>query len=209
MGFQPVVAPLLEVQALAGPPLDLAGVRALAFTGANGVVAFAARSSERALPVFAVGAATAAAARDAGFASVVSADGDVAALALAVARGVSDGAVLHPGPAEPAGDLVGALAAFGVSARAVAVYETVARPPDEATIALIPSFAAVLLHSPRAARVLAAHLVRRPAPDLTALCLSDAVAAPLRAGDLAASRVAAAPTEADLLALVHEIGRRR
>ena len=206
MGFDPLVAPLLEVHALGGGAVDLAGVGALAFTSASGVAAFAARSRERGLPVFAVGAATAAAASAAGFASVTSADGDVADLAPAIAaRAPFDGEVLNPGPAEPAGDLAGALAELGVPARALAVYETLARAPDAPTTALIPDLLAVLLHSPKAARVLAAHVTDHPAPKLVALCLSQAVAAPLRASGLAAVRAADQPTEAALLALLGDV----
>ena len=62
MSFEPLVAPLLEVRPLAGGPIDLTGVTALAFTSANGVAAFAVRSEERSMPVFAVGGATAEAA---------------------------------------------------------------------------------------------------------------------------------------------------
>jgi uroporphyrinogen-III synthase len=59
----------------------VSGVGALAFTSVNGVEAFAARSAWRETRVFAVGAATAAAARAAGFADIVSSEGGVTALA--------------------------------------------------------------------------------------------------------------------------------
>ncbi|HET6969964.1 MAG TPA: uroporphyrinogen-III synthase, partial [Phenylobacterium sp.] len=81
MGHDAVVAPLLAVRPLLDVPVDLRGVAALAFTSANGVRAFADVSGERNLKVFALGAATAQAARAAGFKSVLSADGDVEALA--------------------------------------------------------------------------------------------------------------------------------
>ena len=83
LGFEPVVAPLLTVRALGEGPIDLAGVGAIAFTSANAVAAFAARSPARSLPVFAVGESTAAAARSAGFRAVLSTEGDVNALAAA------------------------------------------------------------------------------------------------------------------------------
>src|SRR4051812_26476328 len=106
LGHDAVVAPLLAVKPLADVHIDLSGVAALAFTSANGVRAFADVSGDRSLKVFAVGAATAAAARAAGFRSVLSADGDVDALAegIAMRRTELRGAVLHPGAAEPAGD---------------------------------------------------------------------------------------------------------
>src|SRR5207244_202353 len=124
--------------------------------------------------VFAVGSATALAARQAGFKSVLSADGDVEALAegIAVRRGELRGAVLHPGAAEPAGDLAGSLEKYGVEARRLILYETapVDLPDDEAEIAIRCD--AVLLHSPRAAQVMAKVLRTHPAPALRALGLS-------------------------------------
>src|SRR5512144_512577 len=126
LGHEAVVAPLLAVRVLPDVDVDLTGVAALAFTSANGVRAFADVSGERGLKVFAVGAATAQAARAAGFKLVLSADGDVEALAEGIAqrRGELRGAVLHPGAAELAGDLVGALETHGLQARSLVLYET-------------------------------------------------------------------------------------
>ncbi len=202
MGLTPVVAPLLEVRALGEGDIDLAGVGALAFTSANAVRAFAARSAERAMPVFAVGEASAAAARQAGFTEVASAEGDVDALAALIAERRPAGRLLHPGAVEPAGDLTGALAAKGLSAVALALYETTATPPDEAVLAAFTHSYAVLVHSPKAARLLAQLLARRPAPWLRALALSAAVAAPLRGFALAQLEAAALPTEDALLKLL-------
>jgi len=112
LGHMPVVAPLMRIDPVEAPQVDLRGVVALAFTSANGVRAFAAAEPSRNLKVFAVGAGTAAAVKAAGFRQVLSADGDVAALAQRIAARkleLGDGAVLHPGAAEPAGDLVGDL----------------------------------------------------------------------------------------------------
>ena len=203
-GLTALVDPLLEVRALPGGRIDLAGVAALAFTSANGVTAFAGRSADRDLPVFAVGAATAAAARAAGFAAVTSAEGDVESLAPMIAAADWDraGLVLAPGPVEPAGDLAGALAAHGLRARRLPVYDTVERSPGAAILAALGGLSGVLVHSPRAARALAAVLADHPAPALTAFCLSANVAAPLREAGLGALVTADAPTEAALLALI-------
>ncbi len=124
LGFEPVVTPLLTIQprAMAAPALD--GMRALAFTSANGVRAFAALSPERALPVYAVGEATAAAARQAGFVHVDAAGGDVASLAaLITAR--TPGPVFHGAGASLAGDLAGSLGAQGLSVRRETLYQAV------------------------------------------------------------------------------------
>lgn len=207
LGLTPLVDPLLAVRDLPAK-IDLAGVAALAFTSANGVAAFARACPDRTRRVFAVGDRTAAAARAAGFARVASADGDVEALAaLVVAAAASlDGSVLHPGAREPAGDLLSPLIAAGLTARRLALYETVTRDPASSTLARLDTLEAVLLHSPRAARKLSEVLANHPASRLKALCLSAAVAAPLaasvRSGALASVAFAPRPAETALLDLL-------
>ncbi|RAK63325.1 uroporphyrinogen-III synthase [Phenylobacterium kunshanense] len=202
LGHDAVVAPLLAVRVLPDVDVDLSGVAALAFTSANGVRAFADATGERGLKVFAVGAATAQAARAAGFKSVLSADGDVEALAegIAARRTELRGAVLHPGAAEPAGDLAGALEKQGVEARRLILYETA--PVEGLDTASLASSDAVLLHSPRAAQVLAKLLKEHPAPELRALGLSKAVMQPLARTKLAAKAFPPFPLEAALLNLI-------
>ncbi len=197
LGHEPVVAPLLEVHALPGP-IDLDGVAALAFTSANGVRAFAERNAERELPTFAVGDATAAAARSAGFADVASAAGDLDALADLIAAHAQrlTGAVLAPGPREPAGDLARALAAQGVTARPLALYETLPVFPPRG----MGPVDAVLIHSPKAAERLAVVMGEKTGP--AAYCISAAAAAPLGGRPFASVQWAARPDEDSLLALL-------
>jgi uroporphyrinogen-III synthase len=204
MGHDAIIAPLLAVRPVTDVQIELKGVGALAFTSANGVRAFAEHSGERSLRVFAVGAATAQAARAAGFHTVLSADGDVEALAegIAARRGQLRGAVLHPGAAEPAGDLAGALEKHGVEARRLILYETgPVKLGDEEAERLLKSDAA-LLHSPRAAKVLAQLLKAHPQPNLRALGLSKAVIKPLARTPLAAKAFPPFPLEAALLNLI-------
>lgn len=191
LGFTPVVAPLLVVRPLPAE-IDLAGVDALTFTSMNAVAAFAASSPSRDRPVFAVGDATARAAREAGFASVHSADGDLTALATLIRADGKGLTLLHPAAAQPAGDLA-ALVGDAAHIRTITVYETVetdARPSE--------AWHAVLIHSPRAARALAS-----AAPDVAgglACAISEAAAAPLTPLGFAQVRVATVPTEDALLA---------
>jgi uroporphyrinogen-III synthase len=203
LGFEPVTAPLIATRPLA-VDLDLTGVGALAFTSAAGVAAFAALTSERRLPVYAVGSATAQAASEASFAVVISADGDVAALASRIAadHGRIAGVVLHAAAAAPAGDLAGALARAGVETRSVAVYETVPADPPVGFLDQIGSLAGVLVHSPSAGARLAQVLAGVAAPRLFACCLSPAVAQTL--AGLALDRIVAAtlPNEDALLSLL-------
>ena len=199
-GRQPLVAPLLEVRML-DVRLDLAGAGALAFTSANAVEAAGAGALH--LPVFTVGDATADVARRAGLSRVESASGDVAALAalIVLRRESFEGAVLHPAAAEPAGNLVALLAHAGVRARTVAAYETLPAEPSAAARAAWPGLAAVLLHSPKAARRLVEATAGWPLSEARVLCLSDAVAQAL-GGDRLRATVAARPDEDALLNLL-------
>jgi len=202
MGLTPIVAPVLEVRPIAGAHLDLAGVDALAFSSGHAVRAFRALTSERALPVFAVGDATAAQARAAGFAAVLSAEGDAAALADLIARAdPRPDRVLIPTARAPAADLAALLAARGIAAVTAPIYEaapTGARvPPGDID--------AVLVHSPRAAALVAEALAGRPeTARIDGYAISPAAAAPLSAAGLKSVRVAARPDEAALLALLGE-----
>ena len=204
MGHRPLVSPLLAIRRLQ-PHLDLTGVGALAFTSRNGVTAFAALNAERALPVFAVGDATAEAARDAGFRNVRSAAGDVTALADMIVAQHGDGIVLVAGAREPAGDLPGALTAAGVRTRAAALYAAVSAPGGRGLAALkTGKLDGVLIHSPRAARRLA-DLTKGLTPDagaLPAFCISPAAAAPLKGSPAFTPVAADHPDEAALLSLL-------
>lgn len=206
LGHEPVIAPLLAVKVLTDVAIDLDGVGALAFTSANGVRAFADACRERSLRVFAVGQATAQAARAAGFRSVLSTDGDVEALAAGIGARKNEigGAVLHPGAAEPAGDLAGALEAYGIETRRLVLYETadVDLPEDQAA-ALTQSDVA-LVHSPRAAKVLAKVLKVHPAPNLRVIGLSKAVVRPLLRTKLAAKAHPPVPLESALINLIND-----
>ena len=204
-GHKAVVAPLLMLERLPNPQMDLHDVRAIAFTSANGVRAFAAASPEREFRIFCVGAATAAEAKAAGFRSVLAGDGDVAALAQRIATRqleLRGGVVLHPGAAHPAGDLVGALKRAGIEARGVALYDSMPAQVSPEILAGMGEIDAVLLHSPKASKVLAKLLRKHPAPHLHALCLSPAVARPLSRIDLSERVAAPIPFEAALLNLI-------
>jgi len=196
LGFEPVVVPLLTLAPLPGA-LNAApepeAVAVLALTSPNGVEAFAPLIPRfRDHPVFAVGDATAEAARAAGFADVRSAAGDIHALARLIAAEAPPGPLLAPGAREPAGDLPALLPGRPVQRLPVyAAFETHAPAPG--------AFDAVMLHSPRAARALATDLPRAASSGRLAVCISDAAAAPLRPFDFTQIRIAAAPDEPSML----------
>lgn len=155
--FAPLIAPMLRIERVAAT-IDLVGAQGLLFTSANGVEAFAAACADRRLPAYCVGDMTARAARNHGFAAR-SASGDVASLA-ALAAGAArpgGGPLLHVRGRHAAGDLVGLLAAAGVPARALELYEQVAAPLGaEARARLAAGDVAVLTaFSPRSAAIFA------------------------------------------------------
>jgi uroporphyrinogen-III synthase len=196
LGHEPCVAPLLMVRSLP-VDIDLEGVALLAFTSRNAVAVFARQCPRRNLPAFVTGAATAADAVAAGFQEVVSADGDVNDLAALIVERRPKGLILHAGAAEPAGDLVGALQAAGLQARALPIYETV-----ETGLAAPPDIDAVLIHSPRAAKAVARTVSRQEAAGLEAFAISAAAAAPISRSNFRRVAVAPYPNEQALLKLL-------
>ena len=162
--------------------------------------AFADLTPRRDWPVFAVGDRTAEAARERGFTDVRSAAGDARDLAAlirrdwpALASSTQDGLLLVPTATQPAADL-GVLLQGQVHVRPVAVYETLEAPEPSPA-----DFDIVLIHSPRAARILTQRLSPEQARTRIAIALSEAVAAPLRPLGFADLRIAARPDETSLL----------
>jgi uroporphyrinogen-III synthase len=198
-GYAVLRLPLFTVLPLAWAAPDPHDHDALVLTSANAVRhAGAALARFAALPAIAVGEQTAAAARDAGFAVVAVGSSDAAALATMLAeRGVSR--ALHLGGRDHA-------AVAGVL-HAVAVYASEPANVAPADLAAVAGQVA-LLHSPRAARRLAALLdgggVARA--DVTLGAFSPAIAAAAGTGWRAVA-VAATPSDAALFASIVALGR--
>ena len=212
-GMSPILAPLMEIE-IKRRPADLEGVGALAFTSANGVRAFAANSTIRKQIVFAVGRATADAARKEGFAEIRIAAGDVAALArtIADARAEIDGAVLHVAGSDRAGDLIAALDGHGVPAQRAVLYK--ARAVDVLPLAARTALEArppvqwAALFSPRTAALFVS-LVRDAGLEdrlggVRAACLSAAVADAAREVVWGSRDVAAEHTAESMVALMRD-----
>ena len=210
-GIAARLEPLLLIEFLPGPPLALAGVQAILATSANGVRALSLRTECRALPLFAVGNATAREARVQGFITVESASGDVEALAALVKRRLdpTQGTLLHVAGTALAGDLATDLASAGFACRREVLYRarTAERLSEETAAALRADLIdGVLLYSPRTAATFV-HLVRAAGlaaqcARLRAFCLSAAVAAAVSQTAWKAVVTAAMPTEAALVAAV-------
>ena len=213
-GVRALVEPMLRIELLPAPALDLGGVQALLFTSANGVRAFAAASPKRGLPVLAAGGATAREARAAGFRHVESAAGDVRALArLAAARcGPSAGPLLHASAEAVAGNLAGRLAEAGFTVRRQTLYRACAAKafsPALAAALAAGRLGLALFFSPRTAAVFARLALRSgmegPCRSLHACVLSEAVGRALEGVAWREVRVAGRPDHEAMMAEVDHI----
>lgn len=196
-GAEAIVAPLLTIVPC-GYDTSTEGAQALLFTSTNGVRAFPDARGARERLVLTVGDATAEAAREAGFANVRSADGDVQAL-IAVAKATLDpakGKLIHIAGDHVAGDLGGALRAAGFDVERRFAYASVAASALPAVFG--EPLDVVTFHSPRAAETFVALGAPRSA-ELTAACLSQAVADAARIVPWKRLIVASAPREDALL----------
>ncbi|MBM3573087.1 MAG: hypothetical protein FJX52_12155, partial [Alphaproteobacteria bacterium] len=208
-GAMPVIQPVITVVPRQGAALELVGVQAVLLTSANGARALAAATARRDLRVMAVGDATAAAARGAGFAAVESAGGDADDLirVVRVRLDPKDGALLHVAGRDVAGDLAGRLGQFGFAVRRAILYQ--AKPIAELSTELRARIGAggidaILLFSPRTAASFVSLLrsagLAGHAATIAAVCLSPAVASAIEALAWREIVIAAAPTQTDLLA---------
>lgn len=208
-GYTPIVEPLFAIETIASalPAFD-----ALAFTSLNGVLTFAALTPRRDVPVFCVGARTAEEARNAGFAEVESADGDVNDLArLIEGRLPRSVRLLHAGNEDSRGDLAGKLARKGWQATFAPTFRAAPFPtPGRALadhLAGDAAFEAALVHSPHAGSLLAGFL--RPAsnaPPFAVAAISQAAAQPLQ-DVVRRIEIAAAPNETELLKSLERLTR--
>lgn len=212
LGHEAIAAPLLAIRPVEGAVIPDTPWQAVLITSANGARAIGARREMARLsqiPVLAVGEASAAAARVAGFADVTVAGGNVHALVgLALGRlSPGGGPLLHIAGAVTAGDLKGMLEARGFSVDRIVLYEavTAGELPEVAVAALRGrQVDGALFYSPRTARQFA-DLVRDAGLEqelvtLTAYCLSNAVAEALTGLPFRTVVVADEPNQTSLLA---------
>ncbi|MDZ7629411.1 MAG: uroporphyrinogen-III synthase [Parvularculaceae bacterium] len=183
-GAVSVASPVMAIR-FRDEPMTVEPDEALAFTSSNGVRAFARASEGRDHQVYAVGEATADAARRAGFSAVTMAGGDVESLTELILISKETRPVLHFAGSDRAGDLVAALASKGVAARRLVIYDAVPVLDLSAAarkiLASEPEKTAVALFSPRSAALFFAQIGRAGLEDSLGaarlLALSDAVAA--------------------------------
>ncbi len=212
-GHQGVKAPLLVIQPIEDVALELAGAQALILTSRNALRALASHRDlgrARKLRLFAVGGATANAARELGFAEVTEGPGNGAGLAELIEAEAkpADGALIHLAGDTIAFDLKSALEAKGFSVHQPVLYRSLQAaqlPPEALSLVRDGKLDGVILMSPRTARtfadLLARHGLVTQGKRLVCYCISKAVAevlSPLGFG----VRIASQPREEDVLALV-------
>lgn len=212
-GHRVMRAPLLSITPVATmPPLN--GVQALIVTSRNGLKAVAAgplAEEALALPLLAVGPATAALARHLGFRKVLEGAGNAIELQALISDQIdpSAGALLHLAGDVLASDFKSALGPKGFDVRTEVVYRTEAAsalPSDVTATIRQGQFDGVVLMSPRTARVYA-KLAGEAALTAEALgivyfCLSEAVARELAALGSVRVAVARSPNSEEMLALI-------
>lgn len=201
-GYRSLICPLLTIEPVEHAPPELTDIAGIVLTSANAATALDNRM--RQMPLFAVGEATAAAARYRGAHHVTVGQKDGRALAelIAAACAGQDGTLLHLAGEQVRDGLEEALVAAGLGYRRLVVYR--AREAGGLSQRVLDALrshelVAVMLYSPRAAMIFrnllaAAGLVDR-AQRMTAVCMSAAVAACI--DDLAwqAVRIAEQPSQ--------------
>lgn len=209
LGYQPILAPVLVVESrgVALPPVER--VQAILVTSGNAIPLLP--NTHRSLPLLAVGEATAARARAAGFAQVSSADGDARALAALAVRSCHpdrEPLLLVSGRGQGQG-LASALreGGFRVVRRTVYAVVPVAALPDGVRGAIeAGGVDAVLLFSAETARqcvrLLRAASLRDAVRSIEALAISQPTAMALRALPWRRIRVAERPNQDAMLAML-------
>lgn len=213
-GFAVLIDPVLEIHYERDPVIETGNLQAVLVSSANGVRALsrlACFDAVRALACFTVGDSSARAAREAGFAHVEAASGDVSALVDLVAGRLDPlgGALFHGSGSVVAGDLKGMLEGRGFALHQVVLYHAqVAQAFSAKTIAGFEQgmITAVLLYSPRSAKIfsdlIGAHQLQDALSGVDLFCLSPAVRAALDSLNCRASYVPDAPQQDKLLDLV-------
>jgi uroporphyrinogen-III synthase len=210
-GLEVLLAPMLRFEPVAFHDDADAHYGAVIVTSANalrGIEPHLAGSRLLRLPLFAVGAHTAAAAQSAGFHNVIPASGDAAGLRDCVLAGVKAkelkkaSTLLYLAGADLARDLAGELGERGFTVVTHTTYRMIPVPnlPREARDAFAASrIGAVLHYSRRSARAFL-EAARAGGVEISALaipqcCISGAVALVVRDAGAAQVAVAASPDE--------------
>lgn len=219
IGIEAVSAPMLSFETLGTSLPEAQGFAAMALTSSNALRALDARGAInrfRKLKVFAVGDATAAEAKRAGFSDVESAGGNLALLVQRLAHTRLTGPIFYPSGRQPAGDLAKSLAPYGVMVVTARVYDMV--PCREIAPEIMAQLQggtidAALFYSRRTAQsfldCVGQRLNMEERRHLAMLCISESVAEPLIAAHFVRISLADQPDEDAMMSLALSFARER
>ena len=202
LGYHAVNAATAQTAATDGAP-DWTGAGGVIITSPNGASQLTRLGAPSSLKIFAVGPASAAAARAAGHDHVVTGSGDAAGLLDMILSAPDPGRLIHVRGRDQAFDLTGALTEMGRDAHSHIAYEArMAEALPPAALEALGPRAVVLIHSPLGAeRLLALAEAGRGLSALGAahiLAISEAAASPLRQSGAWRVTLAQRPDEAAL-----------
>lgn len=152
-GVDVCISPLIEPEYEMHAP-DLSGVRGLIFTSATAVQAFVNLCPNVHLPAYAVGDATAEAAREAGL-DAISAEGDAEALIRRILADAPEGPLLHLRGRHARGAVAQRLSEAGCTTGEAVLYKQAAKPLTPQARALLEGQDLVIVpfFSPRTAEI--------------------------------------------------------
>ena len=206
LGYKAMVEPLLSIKLISQQEPALEDVQLLVLTSANAVPALSDRA--KTYPIYAVGEATAVAARAAGCRNVVAAEGNVRSLSRLIVENCrsQDGTILHLSGEIIREGLAETLHERGFHYRREIAYEAVPRTAfsdDLIDAWQHRSIEAVLVFSQRTAGILmlllTKHGLERHVDSAAAICLSEEAAAPCKDLVWGSVHVAPRPTRQALL----------
>lgn len=211
LGHDALIDSMLRITPFEDVLLDTDGVQALLFSSANGVRAFSDISLNRRVPVYTVGEASAAVARDMGFRRVFAAGGDVISLAQLVTASLKpeEGILMHISGTVVARELKDLLQKEKFNVFRVRLYES--EPTTRLSDPTITHFnkgemEGVLFYSPRTAQIFTDLIIENRLTEacrrVQALCLSEAVAEVADQLPWRAIKVAESPSQSAMLALL-------
>ena len=213
-GHEVLVAPLMKVEPVAADiGASWAAVIVTSANAAGAITAHPARAALIKLPLFAVGQRSADAARQAGFADVIAAGGDVRDLVrlIAARRADAAGPLLYLAGEDRAADLIGELTARGIAAEMRIVYRAVTAPFPPPLIAALKAgeIDAVLHFSKRSADNYVAGArqagIAAQALAVRQVCLSAQIADSLAGAGSGHIAIAKRPDEAALIAALEAV----
>ena len=205
-GLTAILAPMLSLVELPDSdmpdPSDLSGV---VFTSANGVRTYTARRSDRHLPAWCVGPATAQAARHEGFETVYESAGNAVDLAHFIVANTSpsERPLLHVANSAATGTLRETLKSQGYRTIFAALYEmrpAISLPEEVAKLLTQKARTIILLHSEKGASAFAALTKARELANCIGVAISERASTPLERSNLSAIYTADTPNEDGLFA---------